>query len=303
MKERNRVRQIIIIVIIFVLILLGSIFIFPLGNKKEEDKEDQEKFDTSKLVTTKIVDKNIPRYRIKWEQNKKINDDYIGEIIFDSGLLEISFVQAKSIYDRNGKLYHCYNRDGSLVTDTADKTGNDVYIYTDWKTMKYDLIENGGSVFMDYRNELSDQNLIIYGHQFPSGSNLDPERKKAFTPLEKLLSYENYEENKNVKLILENEVREYELVSAYYFDSTDDSYWEKCQYWRVNFNYDDYADIYDEEYFSNYIDFIKTVQLYDTGVEIDPTADKLLTFQTCVSDRTGELYEILVFKQISSLFE
>ena len=64
---------------------------------------------------------------------------------------------------------------------------------------EYDYDNKGGSIFMDYRNVLSDQNLIIYGHYFSTLYDKDVDRVKAFTPLEKLLDESNYKKNSKIK--------------------------------------------------------------------------------------------------------
>ena len=276
-----------------------SLFVLNSTKVDESDTSTINFVDNSTDAIDDELDSTLDKYKEIYKNNKLINKDYMGELVFDSGLVECSFVQAKSIYDANGNLYHCYNLDGTLVEDGVDKTGNDVYIYTNWKDMSYDYNILGGSVFMDYRNNLDDQNILIYGHHFSEGGGNDPERIKAFTPLEKLMSQENYEDNKIVKLYLENEIREYELTNAYVFDSNDDYYWDNCQYWRTNYSYDDYTGLSDSDYYKKYIDSINNVSLYDTNVELN-TNDKTLTLQTCISNHAGELFEILVFKQIST---
>ena len=130
-------------------------------------------------------------YKDEWLRNKAINHDYIGNIIFDSGLIDLPIVQATDVYDRNGNLYTFYTEEGQLVEDVEDYTGNDVYIWTNWKTREYDPYGDGGSVFMDFRNNLKDQNLIIYGHHF--ARDFDPSGSKQFTPLDALPEEENYE--------------------------------------------------------------------------------------------------------------
>jgi len=157
-----------------------------------------------------------PELKQIWFSGKEINEDYIGQIIFDSGLIDLPIVQAKSVYKSDGSMYTFYSEEGELINDPIDHTGNDVYIWTDWKTFEYDTLGDGGSVFMDYRNSLNDQNLIIYGHHF--ARDYDPSGSKLFTPLDLLLSQENYEDNKYLSLILDNEVRRY-VVSNVLFVS------------------------------------------------------------------------------------
>ena len=280
-----------IVASIFVLISAGVI---RLPEKANEDEtvlvpETEEKQQT---------DQTLEKYRKTYQENKAINPDYVGEIVFDSGLIEVPFVQAKSVYKEDGTMYEFYTEDGRLVQDPENYTGNDVYIWTYWATGEYDYNDHGGSTFMDYRNELSDQNLIVYGHHFSVWN--DEERIKAFTPLEKLLEKENYAENRFVDLALGNEVRRYEIAAVYQFDATKEEHFTDLQYWRTNYNYDDYHDnAYDSEYYANYIKAVKKAQLYDTGVSWT-TDDKTLTLQTCIGGHAGELFEIIVLKQISS---
>lgn len=236
--------------------------------------------------------------RQMWLDNKAINDDYVGELIFDSGLINKSFVQAKSPYDENGDLYHFYTENGQLVSDGTNYNGNDVYIWTNWKDMSYDYNIEGGSVFMDYRNSLDDQNIIIYGHHFSDFAGNDPDRNKAFTPLEKLLDSSNYEANKTLRLVLDNETRSYELVGTYLFDVNDNYYLNNLQYYRTEYNYDEYENVKDESYYDNYINAMQRIKKYDTDLNLT-SSDSTLTLQTCVSGRDGQLYEICVFKQVN----
>ena len=73
-------------------------------------------------------------------------------------------------------------------------------------------MNKGGSVFMDYRNDLDDENIIIYGHHF--SPPFDPSRTRAFTPLELLMEEENYADNNKITLILDNEIREYVVAAV-----------------------------------------------------------------------------------------
>ena len=233
-----------------------------------------------------------------WTENHNINEDYIGELFFDSGLLNVSFVQAKSVYKENGELYKFYTEDGRVVTNPTGYTGNDVYIWTYWKTGEHDYNDNGGSVFMDYRNDINDENVVVYGHHFSVWN--DETRKKAFTPLEQLLEKKNYSANQTVTMVLSNEIRKYELVYVYEFDARQDRFFSDFQYWRTDYSYDDYTGVKDIDYYEKYIKAIEEEKLYDTGKKLT-TDDKTLTLQTCISGYTGELFEILVLKLVDTI--
>lgn len=290
MKEKKRLISVIGIVVI-VLIVFATLLFTKVINIEQNQVE---------TVIEEVEEiKNVQPERQTWLNNKKINDDYIGELVFDSNLINKSFVQAKDTVDSSDNAYHFYNEDGSLVQDLDGYTGNDVYIWTNWKDMSYDYNIEGGSVFMDYRNNLNDQNIIIYGHHFSESAGNDPQRNKAFTPLEKLVDETNYLDNKDLRLILDNETRSYQLVAVYKFDSQNEYDLKNLQYYRTEYNYDEYEDIKDDDYYQKYIDCLDLVKLYDTGIKLT-TDDKTLTLQTCIGGYNGEKIEICVFKLIDT---
>ena len=293
MKKKNKKNLIIILTVVLISLIIFAALLFT-GIININQKQDVVVSPEPEIKTIE----NVQDGRQTWLDNKNINPDYVGEIVFDSNLINKPFVQAKDVYDYNGNLYHFYNEDGSLVENVDGYTGNDVYIWTNWKDMSYDYNIEGGSVFMDYRNELDDQNMIIYGHHFSEAGGNDPDRIKAFTPIEKLMDEDNYSNNKTLKLILDNETRSYELVGVYKFDINNNNHLVNLQYYRREYNYDEFEDIRDDNYYQNYIDTFNEVKLYDTGVKLT-TDDRTLTLQTCISGLAGSVYEICVFKQTS----
>ena len=196
-----------------------------------------------------------------YKANKAINDDYIAEIKFESGLIDYPVLQGVS---------------------------NDTYVTTEWKTMEYDI---EGSIFMDYRNvyegENEDKNLIIYGHYVYA------DESSKFSPLHLLKDQANYEANKYVTLTFANEIRRYEIADVFYCQLVDDGNGnylfteDNMQYHHTNF---------DSEYFKEYSKAIDEAKFYDTGVEITDK-DHLLTLQTCVRDR-DDLRLIVIAKEI-----
>lgn len=289
-KPKKKSKLLIIIVAICILLGLGGYIAYRNFNNEPQE----EIIEPIEEVEEPIHDPQPERQL--WLDNKAINEDYVGEIVFDSGLIDKSFVQADDVYDKNGDLYHFYTEYGDLVTDPTGYTGNDVYIWTNWKDRTWDYNILGGSVFMDYRNVLDDQNLIIYGHHFSVGGGNDPERIKAFTPLELLLKEENFKGNEKVRLILDNETRTYQIAYIYIFDVTDEDYLNNAQYWRTNYDYEEYSGAIEDNYYIKYIDFIKEHSLYDTGLDLTPE-DNTLTLQTCIGGSTTE-FEIIVLKEL-----
>lgn len=227
--------------------------------KKEEKEEPTE--EPLNDVEQYIIREEDP---FPYEELNKLFDtyhysygDYIGELWFASGLINESVVQGQS---------------------------NDTYLRTYWKTMEYD---SAGSIFMDFRNSLQDQNIVIYGHYVYLSK--DPSGTKMFTPLRFLSEEENYEENKTFYLLLNGEIREYEICVVYYCplynDNTETG--EDMQYYTTNFT---------EEYFNTYKAAILKEAFYDTGVDFD-YSDRFVTLQTCVENR-DDLREIVLAKEV-----
>ncbi|MBR3006219.1 MAG: class B sortase [Erysipelotrichaceae bacterium] len=234
-----------------------------------------------------------PELRSMWLNNRQISEDYVGQIVFDSGLIDLPFVQAKDVYKTDGYLYSFYDEEGNLVEDPGSHTGNDVYIWTDWKTGEYGLNGDGGSVFMDYRNYLKDQNIILYGHHF--ARDYDPSGSKQFTPLDVLLTEENYEENKYLKLILDNEIRSY-VVTNVFTINIDDEY--ESQIIRTDMN-EDFSGNREPRFFREFIEYMKKISRYDTG-EFLSDGDRILTLITCL-EHQPQYRQIVVCKEIEDV--
>ncbi len=225
-------------------------------------KDDEPK--VSAATTPQVIDDDEALITKLWDENSKISDDYIGTITFESGLINLPFVQGDN---------------------------NDTYYRKDWISKEY---SEEGSVYLDSSNSLDDQNLILIGHYvYPT---IDPSGTRMFTPLAQLIDEENYEENKYVKLYLHNELRRYEIAYVYYCELIEDEYkGEKFFYTDNGFEF--YYPNYTEEQFNTYLSTIKEKSFYQTGVDLT-FADKLLTLQTCVLNHP-ELREIVILKEIN----
>ena len=199
-----------------------------------------------------------------------VYEAFKGIIKFDSGLIDLPFVQS---------------------------IDNDFYLRRNWLTNEYSEL---GSIFMDYESSLDSKNIVLYGHYVYSsyevldddGNRLDNE-KLMFTPLSKLIDEDNYSDNKYISLVLEDEVRTYEVVSVFYCNlvKDGDDYYpdEYLEYYLNEFS---------DEYFDKYKEKIKSLEFYDTGVDFS-NDDSFLTLQTCVENRE-DLREIVLCKQVSS---
>ena len=227
-------------------------------------KKDNEVVENNNNKVTEVGDeKEKALVKELWDTYSVKSNDYVGTITFESGLIDLPFVQGSD---------------------------NNTYYRTNWETMKYD---EEGSIFLDSSNILDDQNLILIGHYvYPM---YDESRTHMFTLLAKLTDKDNYEANKYVKLYFKDEVRRYEIAYVYYCELIEDEYeGEKFSYTNDGFEF--YYPNYTEEQFDKYIDTVKKNAFYDTGVSVDYN-DKLLTLQTCVENH-NELREIVLLKEV-----
>ena len=196
----------------------------------------------------------------QWDADYYVNQDFIGYIKVGN-LIDLPFVQGKT---------------------------NDTYLRRDWYTMNYD---EEGSIFLDYRNYLDDQNVIIYGHYVYS--SYEPSGTHKFTPLKGLLEQANYEDNKYITLQLKDEIRTYEIAIVFYIDT-----YEIDGYRYPYDGYEYYLTEYEDDYFDYYISNAYNAAFYDTNVEVTKE-DKLLTLQTCVENHDN-LREIVLAKLIET---
>jgi len=258
MKKTKRL----VIVVLILLTLIGGLLYYKntIDNKvKEENTIKQiEPIDTDIIKEIPIVeDAVIERYKTNKEEIK----DYVGELYFESGIIELPFVQS---YDNNAYLRH-------------DPYG------------KYD---EEGSIFMDYRNVLnSDQNLIIYGHNV--AVSYEASKTHKFTPLHLLEDKENYETNKYVYLYLGDKLLKYEVVSIYrckIYEKEGSQYVQQGEpkYYLTN---------YSDEDFNTYKEAIKSREYYDTNITYDQF-DKYLTLQTCYETSIDKF--IVLCKQVEA---
>ena len=260
-KKKNNSLIYVAIAVLSILLIFGIVILvfdpFSFFVKKEEPVVEK------KEPIVEVNEKEKALVNTLWETNSVKSDDYVGTITFESGIIDLPFVQGRD---------------------------NNTYYRTDWESMKYD---EEGSIFLDSSNTLDDQNLILIGHYVYA--SYDASGTHKFTPLAKLIDEDNYEANKYVKLYFKDEVRRYEVAYVYYCELIEDEYeGEKFFYTEDGFEF--YYPNYSEEQFNKYIDTVKKNAFYDTGVSITYN-DKLLTLQTCVENH-NELREIVLLKEI-----
>ncbi len=253
-----------IIVVVFVLVSFLLCWFLASFNNKNNSVDDNNGVEEEETISKENIE-CINEY----DEYKIFSSSFKGVIKFESGLVDLPFVQG---------------------------VDNDFYLRRDWITNEYSEL---GSIFMDYECSLDSKNIILYGHYVYSsyevldddGNKLD-NSKLMFTPLSKLIDENNYEANKYVSLILEDELRTYEIVSVFYCNLVgegEDIYPEEYLEY--------YLPEYDKDYFDKYKEKIKSIEFYDTGVDFS-VDDNLLTLQTCVENDSMKR-EIVLCKEIS----
>lgn len=232
------------------IVLVLIAFLLITGCASQKETVVEETVDTSNLVLEESL-------TFDYEYYKELNPDFVGYLEFEGGLLSQPVFQGET---------------------------NNTYLRTNWQTGDYDVV---GSVFMDSDSSLSDHNVIIYGHYVYK--SMDPEGEIMFTPLAKLQDKNIYDENKYIRLYLENGVKLYKVVSTFFV--------EVEEYDTVNENLRYFLSEYDEKYFKKYKSEIKDIEMYDTGEDFN-YEDKFLTLQTCTEDDEN-LRQIVLCKYIS----
>lgn len=264
LKNKNK-KKIVLIVIISIVIAFLSVIAYSLS------KENIIEIPLFKEELIEYDNDSFP-YIEKYDEIGNINRDFVGYVTFDSGIIDLPVFQ------------------------TSD---NESYLRTDWHTYEYSVL---GTIFMDYECNLDSQNLVIYGHNaFTSyDAGVDEEGNQIdnstlmFTPLTKLIEEENYKDNKTVRLLLKDKIREYEIVSVFYVECEENENGYIYPPENMIYNTTDFP----ESYFEEYKTAIKEKEFYDTGVEFT-NSDKYLSLQTCV-EGNDLAREIVLCKEINT---
>lgn len=212
-----------------------------------------------------------------------------GEYVLDDATIEALRTEVNQGLATNQDVQGVLYFPSGLVHKTVLKgTDNNYYLYHNWQNGADDPV---GSATMDAWNNIDrdDMNTIIYGHfVYPSYST---DRTLAFTRLDELLDQANYEANKYVCLVTANDIRYYQVARVF-----------NCPLETINgvsYPVDDLQynlETYYSDYFDDYMNASKNIQLYDTGVDIE-YGDRLLTLQTCLNNNDVER-EVVLCKEL-----
>ena len=179
----------------------------------------------------KIIDNPVKKESVDFSELLKKNKDTIGYIVVNNTNISYPFVKTD---DNEYYLTHSFN-----------KKKNDA-----------------GWIFMDYRNNINDKNIILYGH--------DRKDNTMFGTLKKALKKE-WQSNKNYHVItiyLPSEKRLYQVFSTYIIKTEN-------YYITTDFKKND---------FSKFIKTIKNRSNYNYEVELNEN-DSILTLSSCYTDK------------------
>lgn len=204
-------------------------------------KEDQR--DAILALEGQVEKENINDYEkeIKKLQEEYNNEDIMGIINIPGTNLNQAFVKTT---DNKYYLKHTLSKEESKI----------------------------GAVFMDYRNNLDDRQVNIYGHNY----------NKTYVPFKELLKFQDKEFAKNnntVYITTKDGVREYKIVIVKKSKST--------EHMNMNFN--------DIKTWNNHIKILREDALYDTKESLTWN-DNILVLQTCILTRGN--YLTLVAKRV-----
>ena len=118
--------------------------------------------------------------------------------------------------------------------------------------------DKNGSVFLDYRNNLEDKKLLIYGHN-------SEYQWAPFKELENYLDSNYYNKNKYINLTLNNINYKYKIFSIMITSP---------------YEYRHTKLIFTEEEYVELINWLKEQSIYNTNINVNAN-DKIIILQTC----------------------
>ncbi len=170
-------------------------------------------------------------------------------------------------------------KDSPINYPILQGTDNEYYLKHDYKKES----NKHGSIYLKAGCDINNvnSNLIIYGH------NLNDD--EMFNNILKYADKTYYEAHKIINITTENEEREYEVIAT--FKSR--VFYKKE---KNVFRYYNYLNFKDKVEYDEYLNNVRNLQLYDTGIEAN-YGEQLLTLITCeYSIENGRM--IVVAKRI-----
>ena len=267
-KRRIKIIWVIVILLVFIAILLYSLFKilnWNMDNKKTSDITNK----IDEITTVEEVEDTSSIELVNEEEDE--DNPYWYYITFP--LINVNINELKG---QNSDTVGWINVNNTNINYPFVQTGdNDFYL-----THSFDKSYNdAGWIFLDYRNNsnFEDRNNIIYGH-----SRLD---KTMFGSLSKVLnsSWYNNKDNHVIRISLDSVNTLWQIFSVYKIKT-------ETYYITTNFNSD-----------SDYLEFLNTIKdrsLYDFNANLNKD-DKILTLSTCYSDTERTVVHARLIKKNS----
>lgn len=171
------------------------------------------------------------------------------------------------LYAQNQDLAGWVRIEGTHIDNPVLYTyGKDYYLYRGFDQKD----STAGSIYIDKRNVLSprDDNLLLHGHNMKNDT--------MFHDLLLYRDYDFYAAHKTIRFDTLYEEGTYEVMAAFVsqvYNKEDDV-----------FKYYQFLNAEDEAAFDSFVDNVKALSLYDTGVDAS-YGDELLTLSTCEYSR------------------
>lgn len=219
-----------ICVFIACLIFIAVIyFYFSASNSNLYVMTSKSLFSAVTPIQMEITNENISNEdKITSYQNTLNNNDVVGKIMIEgTDIHHYIFQTDNNSYYLNHLFDHSYHKEGEI--------------------------------FLDYRNQISDKKLLIYGHNFASSTN------GKFHDLINYVNEDFYQEHSYIQLET----------------SLEDSTWQIFSVMIVSGNNFPHTILkFDDAKWIEHIEWMKNKSLYNTKVEVNKE-DYVLTLQTC----------------------
>lgn len=234
-----------ILEIVFIILIIGSlIYIIKWKNENTENKKEQEELNNFVMIDEE-TENNIM-------ENETINTNT--EII--SNKINVNFNGLKE--KNSDTIAYLRVRNTNINYPVVKTSNNDYYLTHTFNKTK----NSAGWIFMDYRDTLDSQNIVIYGHNRRDGT--------MFGQMNKCLKPGWYENtlNQTITLTTEKGTGYYRIFSIY--DVKKENY-----YIQTDFENDDE--------FNNFVSKVKSRSIKNFDVT---TSDikQILTLSTCINN-------------------
>lgn len=208
-----------------------------------------------------------------WEEGSgKGGGDAFPSLLFNKANEQVMLPEFRALYERNSDIVGWLKMDGTRIEYPVMQNPEDADYYLNHD---FDKKENkGGLPFLDEHSRVNDSDiLLIHGHHMKSGW--------MFKDLMKYKNESFYKEHATFQFSTFYEKEEYEIVAvilSQVYRKSDDVF----KYYQIE-NVNTPAE------FDSYVQNIKELALYDTGVNAQ-YGDKLVVLSTCeYSTENGRL--------------